>query len=179
MDKGTYKKKNQGFTLIELIVVIAVIAIVASISTYSFNNVTIHRVRAFANDCDALLAQCKIETMSGVADASFTIEKDGDKWVAVLNKNGGTIERPASKSKKFTCTAEIVNTRNETETISLDKITLSFDRATGQINLDSYTTQNGWYVSGTGRQCTKITIANAVGEKSILLIPQTGYHEVQ
>ena len=179
MDRGIYKIKNKGFTLIELIVVIAVIAIVASISTYSLNNVTIHRVRSFANDCDALLAQCKIETMSGASDTSVTIENDGDGWIAVLNKNGGSIKRPASKSKKFICTADITDSFGRKNSIKLKRIELFFERSTGKIHLKSYTEAGGIYMSGTGRECTKITISNAVGEKSIILVPQTGYHDVQ
>ncbi len=181
MGKGT-NKKNRGFTLIELIVVIAIIAIVAGISTYSFNYVTIHRVKAFVNDCDALLSQCKVETMSGATDVSFYIEKPDDKWVAVLKKNGNKIEKSASKSKNFTCYAEITNTLGTKNTIEIKAIKLSFDRSTGQMNLQSYKDQYGRefnVADVAGIQCTKITVSNAVGSKSIILIPQTGYHEVE
>lgn len=177
MDIVTCKKNNKGFSLIELIVVMAVIAIVAAISTYSYNNVTIHRVKTFINECDALLAQCKIETMSG-EDTAFRIEKNNNGVIAYLDKNGGSIERIASKSKNFTCHAKIIDASGE-KSIEIKAITLSFDRSTGQMQLESYKLENGWNVNGAGSECTKITIANAVGEKSIILIPQTGYHKVQ
>lgn len=175
MDKGTNKKNNQGFSLIELIVVIAIIAIVAGISTYSFNNVTTHRVKTFVNECDALLSQCKIETMSGAHDVSFIITKDDSKWIAILNKNGSTIERPASKSKNFKCEITI---SGEPYPIEIEYLDLTFDRTTGRIESVYYREHiYGRTIDAIG--CTKITVSNAVGEKSIVLIPQTGHHEVQ
>ena len=167
------KTNNKGFTLIELIVVIAIIAIVTTISSYSYSSVTIQRVKSFVNDCDTLLSQCRVETMSGAPSPTLTISKNSDSCTVSLRKNGtSVVEKNAPGSKNFRCTADI-NGRN---TVELEYITLFFDRITGEMKVESYKIV-GQPAANEG-VCTKITISNAVGEKSIMLIPQTGYHEV-
>lgn len=167
------KTNNKGFTLIELIVVIAVIAIVATISSYSYSNVTIQSVKSFVNDCDTLLSQCRVETMCGASSPTLTICKNSNGCTVSLRKNGTSIEKNATGSKNFRCTADI----NGVNAVELEYITLSFDRFTGEMKLESYKVVGQPVVNGG--VCTKITISNTVGEKSIVLVPQTGYHEVK
>ncbi len=116
-------KNNQGFTLIELIVVIAIMGIIAGISGSSLSGVSNQELKNFVNTYDAMLSECKVETMSGMPDPMLEImvvEKDGnDEYEAILyetEKRNNAVSKTIVKEEylgedylDFTCTYAYVD----------------------------------------------------------------------
>ena len=165
-------KNNKGFSLIELVVVIALMAIIAGVSSYIGSIVTKQELKDFTNNLDAMLCQCKVETMSGMSDPALVISVEGDVYKATLYKNYNSSSRTVVKSQYLgedylTCKYYYKDNRNtESRDVSaLRPVVFSYDRNTGELlNQTSVKLEVGY--------------KERFGAYSIEFVPQTGYHKI-
>lgn len=162
-------KNNRGFTLIELIVVIAVLAIIAGISGGTMGSVSKQELKDFVNAYDAMLSECKIETLSGMNNPYLRIVNEENEYRAVLyeksngNGSGGTIVKKQYLGEDYlTCKYY----KADGTEIQSNSLTIWYDRTTGAMKTN---------LAGV----VKVSVSNKKGMTySVELIPQTGYHRV-
>lgn len=155
------KLNNKGFTLVELIVVIAILGVLAGAMSYSINQIFSNRIRKFANEYDAMLTRCRVETLCGSpapTKVKLWLDADGHYYAALYQK-GEETEREKLGDSNVTCTYT-AGAVSGTIDASHD-LDLAFDRSTGA--LDSHYPQ-----------VTEIDISGV----KITVVPSTGYHKV-
>ena len=154
-------KNNRGFTLIELIVVIAVMSIIAGVSSSVISSVSKQELKNFVNSYDAMLSECKIETLSGMKNPSLSIVVEDGEYRAVLYENGVVVKKEYLGEDYLTCKFYTSDGTENTGTL-----TIRYDRTTGTMT----TSPSG---------VSKVSVSNKKGTTySVELIPQTGYHRV-
>ena len=161
-------KNNKGFTLVELIVVIALMAIIAGVSSYTISTVSNQELKDFANNYDAMLSQCQIETMSGMRNPvlEIAVNRDGEYRATLYStttRNDGSTVREVVKSQ-YLGEDYLVCKYDETTLARTDTLTVQFDRSTGEI-----TTNKGFKT---------ISVSNGRGTYKVQLVPETGFHKV-
>ncbi len=175
-------KNNQGFTLIELIVVIAIMGIVAGVSTSTMSSVSNQELKDFVNAYDALLSECKVETMSGMPDPGIRIIREEREYRAVFYKtvvtkdddgNSITTEEIVRKEYLGPISLDVVCTyvdNASAEHTYAGDLSISFDRSTGEIKTS--------LPAGTQVSLLKYSISNGRKTYHVELIPATGYHRI-
>ncbi len=132
------KKKNRGFTLIEMIVVVSVFAILLGILVPSLNSILGFRVQRAANSIAAALDQTKTEASNRLV-GEMKLEKRSDGYYIsyILDRgkvNGQeNIKTNENEEKIAPSGTQISYVINGTEQ-SIDEgsgIVITFDRATG------------------------------------------------
>lgn len=160
-------KNNKGFTLVELIVVIAIMAIIAGVSSSTISIISKQELKDFTNNLDAMLCQCKVETMSGMTDPVLEISIKDDEYRATLYEmalqNDGSRVKQVVKSQ-YLGEDYLVCKYDETTLARTDTLTVQFDRSTGEI-----TTNKGFKT---------ISVSNGRGTYKVQLVPETGFHKV-
>jgi len=104
-------KRNQGFTLIELMIVVAIIAIIAAIAIPSLLN-----ARKAGNEASAISSMRTLTTVNeqyrtrfqSYADALATLNTEGyiDNVLASTQKSGYTFGYTAVDVNRWNCTAD-------------------------------------------------------------------------
>lgn len=154
-------KNNQGFTLVELIVVIAIMSIIAGVSSNVMSSVSNQELKDFVNSYDAMLSECKVETLSGMPSPSLKIVVEDGEYRAVLYKNGTEVKKQYLGEDYLTCKFYTADGTEKSGSLSI-----SYDRSTGAITTSI-------------EDVTKVSVSNKKGTTySVELIPQTGYHKV-
>lgn len=84
------KRNNKGFSLIELIAVIAILGILAVIAGGSLSGVASMRSRKAAGLTQAMMAQCRLDNLSG-RSSTLTLRYDGSQkaYYAELSDSSG------------------------------------------------------------------------------------------
>lgn len=164
-------KNNKGFTLVELVVVIALMAVIAGVSSYTVNLVTKQELKDFSNNLDAMLCQCKIETMSGMTDPALVISIEDQEYVATLYKNYSTsrevVKRQYLGENYLTCTYyyKVGNRVLEWEIREPFTIDFQYDRNTGELENKSI-------------EKIEVGYRQKRGTYAIEFVPETGYHRI-
>ena len=82
------KRRNGGYTLVELMVVIAILGVLATMAVLSLSVISSTGARQCANQIDAKLSECKINCMSRANAQYLCIYVDGGKQVTISYQFG-------------------------------------------------------------------------------------------
>ena len=149
-------KNNRGFTLIELIAIIAVMAIIAGVSTGVMSNVSHREMKNFLHAYDAMLSECKVETLSGMKNPSLKLIFDDEEYKAVLYENGTQVKEEYLGKYILACTIATQEFTPQKNTPQKTLLTIQYDRTTGAMTA---TLSDGSQISNK----FQISVKNAKG----------------
>lgn len=151
------KRKNGGFSLIELIVVIAIMAILASVVAISVGTLGVNDARTGASNINAAVSRIRTLCMGRQSEVYLVLEKDAetDKIMGLFYENDTLIDTRELCSPRVlvTCNSQRIDSASD-----VDGRTISFDRETGALKLPegSYAASNPPYclirVVGSGSE---------------------------
>ena len=163
-------KNNKGFTLVELIVVIAIMAIIAGVSSSTISIISKQELKDFTNNLDAMLCQCKVETMSGMTDPVLEISIEDDEYRATLYEMA--LQDDGSRVKQAV----------KSQYLGEDYLKCSYVKEGSAVNYTGNGVISFKYNRNTGelvdKTITKVSVSDKTGTFSIEFVPQTGYHKI-
>lgn len=187
------KRKNRGFTLIELIVVLSIMTILLGIAIPSLNSILGFRVNRAANSIAAALDKTRTEAMNRLV-GEMKLERREDGYYISYYLDRGKVggesdvqqdqpEKIAPARTQISYTTDSGNTKNMQEG---DSIVITYDRATGAFLplqgetwtqnkiLSELKAGNDIPLTRNGAYCTQITVQGGRRYKTIQLIRETG-----
>ncbi len=173
-------KKNQGFTLVEMIIVIAIAGILAGSSVMALNSLKYANAKKCANEIDSMIDKARVLSMTkGPTNLFIYWYKDGyymkyQKEDVLVKSTGGT----------FLCNDEITITAYSNETpVSFKKVNtlasikIAFKRSNGALLPDD--SMNFETFDNTPRIYNKIVVSSENGEYTIRIVELTGKHYIE
>ncbi|MBQ6265917.1 MAG: prepilin-type N-terminal cleavage/methylation domain-containing protein [Clostridia bacterium] len=164
----TQRNNNKGFSLVELLVVIAIMAVAVSLVSYSFVSVYRARSKRAAETLDAVISQCKIDSMSGLDCALEVALDDGNYYVNLYridesgNMNLYKTEKLASDRLSITA---------DSDSIEDDPLIIRFNSSDGSISSAVIGTTD--YLESAS---TLMLTLSSTGTHTITLYKNTGEH---
>ncbi|MDR0819648.1 MAG: prepilin-type N-terminal cleavage/methylation domain-containing protein [Oscillospiraceae bacterium] len=185
------KKRNEGFSLVELIIIIAILAILLAILVPRLSELWHSSARECAYNINSLIAKCKTDSMSmGTTenDGTAAAKEKNEVYIRLYIKNGeiyGDFYRGTPTAATLATSPPLLSTEKlgdnkaeqgldaATKTLmtTYDGLYISFDRATGK--LDTFGNTPAPTSSGIiGDR------AITVGKNTITIHGLTGKHEI-
>lgn len=167
------KKKNQGFSLIELIVVIAIMTILTLGLTISLSSISNQKAKVAAKTIFSSLQYTQTAAMAKES-AYLKIYCDADGYC--LEMAEGSADDLTTKVKKLgdgKIAISYETGAGDKRQIRADEpLYIRYDHVTGALLSLEETTEGG------ALYCQKITVSKNNYEASITLVPQTGHAEM-
>ncbi len=153
---------SKGFTLVELIIVVAIIAVLIPVATSGIAQVSSNSVNETANNISSSLSHCRVSTMSGQVEPITIISFDGDAYYSTTYSGAEQLrqERISGNNVRVSYT----NTNgDETRIEESTPLEISYD-LTGALLAPT--------------DIERITVSAGNNERSVVITPSTGYHEI-
>ncbi len=132
-NKTKYKRKNAGFTLVELITVISIVSIIVVIASGPLSSIFRARKKAVTTEISAMISQCKINALSGMANEfQLTYSAEDDAYICSLVYTNGENEGKAYKTQKIGSGKNNI-TVNDSISLLSDTLTIAFSGKTGAV----------------------------------------------
>lgn len=179
-------KDNKGFSLIELLVVVAILALAVTFVGGSMVSVYNAGAKKAAEQINAMLAQSKIDAMSGMPCKFELGYSDTDEcyYVALYSSDGTNfneykreyLDKQETKAMRINRSLTITVGKEDgtdTQTVtSTNKITIFFNTSNGRVDSAAIGT-NDLYASTVK---TVITVISGNSNRTITLYKGTGEH---
>ncbi|MEQ1635755.1 MAG: prepilin-type N-terminal cleavage/methylation domain-containing protein [Methylococcales bacterium] len=148
-------KRQQGFTLVELVMIIVVLGILSVTASPKFFGVSEYQVRAFFDD-----------TLSAIRYAQKLAVANHCKVQVSINANGYTLKRPATESQCFSSspTFSVAVTHPGTQQAG-------YSNSQADVTL---TPNTSFYFDALGQASQSVTLTVG-GTRTITVIPATGF----
>lgn len=166
--------RNEGFSLVELIVVIAIMAVVVGGVTLSVSVLANRKVSKCADEIVSTMERARVLTLGKAQnDVECIIYDDGGVYKAKVIQGGNTVsdrkigESPIEIKVYFDGGAEVPlsGVSGKSPASAEAGLHVIFDRASGAFVAD---------VNVNGHYCTKIEVTNGTRKIDILTVGKTG-----
>ena len=183
-------KRNEGFSLVELIVVIAILAILSTATVAGTGMLTGWNINKCVEMLDGGFSETRVSAMSKSA-AYLTITRDAEGNY-YMEMTGGAREKIASDDLSITYATQAEGSTVTIEGVEItetDPLILTYDRASGAFlpMVESYdidanqrtfvTSVEGTNVSNV--YCTSLEISAGDKSVTIRLVKSTGKHSIE
>ncbi|MDO5136143.1 MAG: prepilin-type N-terminal cleavage/methylation domain-containing protein [Eubacteriales bacterium] len=192
------KRKNSGFTLVELVVIVGMLTVLLGLLVPSLNSILGFRGRRAAGAIASALSKTKVEAMNRlVGEMELTRESDGYYITYHLDRGRGNVqadqkEKIAPKSVRISYTTT-ASPGSEIPLRQGDSLILTFNRETGAfrpiqrnaltqslIDTQLEAGEDVTFPDKAGNPyCEKILVRSGAGTRTILLIQETGNYVEQ
>lgn len=171
--KISEKRRNQGFSLVELIVVTAIIAVLSVTAVSGIALISGWEMKKCVKELDAAIGETQLNAMSRGA-GSLEIIRDAS-GICYMQRRAGLGEKEQVEQKTKLCSERIAISYldDKGSTVTLDSthpLVISFDAASGAYKpIDE----------ADGIYCRKVFFKMGKRESSIKLSKNTGKHEIE
>ncbi len=153
------KKNNKGFTMVELIIVLAIMGVLLSVISFSASILLRNESREASSKVNALLASCKIESLSGVHDSRLEIFLENGEYKARLYQSDSQYEEEILGAESLSIIYKLKGDDIPIE-IGNDPLVISFNKETAAL------------------ESAQVTLIDFNAGYQITLYPTTGYFEL-
>lgn len=198
--KSEMRKKNKGFTLVEMVITVALFAILLGILVPSLNSIIGFRVQRATNSIASALDKTKIEASNRlVGEMMLERRKDGYYISYIIDRgkvNGKeNIKWNEDEEKiapsKTSISYKVEGSNAAKEMTEGEKLIITYDRATGaflplQSQSETYWDKDifeelreGKSIFTEGAYCSQIIVSGGGRKRIINLLKDTGKYEIQ
>ena len=155
------KKKNSGFTLMELLLTVVILGIAAGFTYLSINNVGSAAAKEAAADVNYLVSRCRAACLSRTGESYILFKTEDAGSVAEYYENDTLADTAQLGGKRVSCAY------NGGNAFPAEGLKLSFERATGAEK-----------TTGGCTEVKDISFAGGGAEYKLSIVPATGSHRL-